>query len=87
MQVVSAKRGGLVLFPREISAFPSKTVNVYINADGFSLRLELLFSEDTNTVSKLFCMILLYVYSYLLSTSVFRSVWELYRSVITYNLR
>ena len=52
--------------------------------EGASLWSELLFSEDTNTVSKLLCMNLLYVYSYLLSTGVFMSVWEVYRSVITY---
>ena len=42
------------------------------------------FSEDTNTVSKLLCTNLLYVYSYLLSTGVLMSVWEVYRSAIIY---
>ena len=51
---------------------------------GSSLLSELLFSEDTNAVSKLFCTNLLYVYSYMLSTGVFMSVCEVYRSVITY---
>ena len=37
-------------------------------AEGSSLWSELLFSEDTNMVSKLFCMIQHYVSSYLLST-------------------
>ena len=53
-------------------------------AAGASLWSERLFSEDTNTVSKLFCINLLYVSSYLLSTGVFMSVWVVYRSVIAY---
>ena len=35
-------------------------------------------------VSKLFCMNLLYVYNYLLSTGVFMFVQDVYRSVIMY---
>ena len=53
-------------------------------AEGLLLWSELLFSEDTNMVSKLLCMILLYVSGYLLSAGVFMSVWEVYRSVTTY---
>ena len=84
MAEVRAKRGSLSRFPREVSAFPSKTVNPYNNADWFSLWSEGLFSEDTNKVSKLFCTNLLYVHSYLLNTGVFMSVWGVYISVIIY---
>ena len=84
MKVGRAKRGGLARFPREISGFPSKTLDPYIISEGSTLWSLLLFSEDTNMVSKHFCCNLLYVYSYLLSTGVFMSVCEVYRSVITY---
>ena len=52
--------------------------------EGSSLWSQRLFSEDTNTVSKLFCTNLLYVSSYLLSTGVFMFVCEVCRSVIMY---
>ena len=84
MQAVLAKRGGLARFPRKVNAFPSKTVKAILVAGISALWSELLFSEDTNTVSKLFCTNLLYVYIYLLSAGVFMSVWEVYRSVIIY---
>ena len=41
-------------------------------------------SLRTHTVSKLFCTNLLYVYNYVLSTGVFMSVCEVFRSVVTY---
>ena len=72
------KGDGLSRFPREVRAFPSKTKTPYLSC----LWSEKPFSEDTNMVSKLLCMILLYVSSYLLSTGVFMSVLEVYRSVI-----
>ena len=70
-------KGAVSLVSRaKLLHFPPKLLACIIIADLPSLCLELLFSEDTNTVSKLFCMNLLYVSSYLLSTGVFMSVSE-----------
>ena len=80
-----APKGAVSLVsPREVRAFPSKILKWYLNHWWMSLCLERLFSEDTHMVSKLRCMNLLSVSSYLLSTGVFMSLWEVYRSVITY---
>ena len=77
--------GAVFLVSRvKLEHFPPKLRIPIITTEGSSLWLERLFSEDTNTVSKRFCIILLCVSSYLLSTGVFMSVWEVYRSVITY---
>ena len=71
----------LLISCMKLAHFPPKLEMPMSVSKGYSLWLEL-FSVDTNTVSKLFCTNLLYVYSYLVSTGVFMSLWGKYKPAI-----